>query len=105
MRGDLTPQAMTTLKAGCPSCGAPMDIIDRLTLYGVPAAVEHVKVRCAVGHWYTIPTDWLVGAGRGPRPRTAFQLVAGNDHRQSVSPFRSATRRVTRPSAGPGERS
>jgi hypothetical protein len=103
MRGDLNPQAMTTLKAGCPSCGAPMEIIDRFTLFGVPAPVEHVKVRCVAGHWYTTPTDWLVSAGRGSRRRAAFQLGGGDDHRRSVSPFLTATRQVTRPSAGPGE--
>ncbi|MBV8711807.1 MAG: hypothetical protein JOY56_08500 [Solirubrobacterales bacterium] len=34
-----------------------MEVTDRFILHGVPAPVEHVKVRCPVGHWFTIPTD------------------------------------------------
>jgi hypothetical protein len=54
-----------------------MEIIDRFTLYGVPAPVEHVKVRCGVGHWYTIPTDWLARPDRDPRHPAACREPAG----------------------------
>jgi hypothetical protein len=59
MPGDLKPETVTAPELDCPGCGAPMEITDRFTLHGVHAPVEHVKVRCCVGHWYTIPTDWL----------------------------------------------
>jgi hypothetical protein len=43
----------------CPSCGLPAEIIDRFTLDGVPAPVEHVKIACVARHWYTVPVDRL----------------------------------------------
>jgi hypothetical protein len=59
----------------CPSCGMPTEVIDRFTLTGVPAAAEHIKVRCVVGHWYTIPTDSIAPTdlepGRRPTSRAA----------------------------------
>jgi hypothetical protein len=84
MPSDLNPDAVTTA-LDCPGCGAPMEIIDRFTLYGVPEPVEHVKVRCIVGHWYTIPTDWLA---RGPQPRRrgAAQEGTGADDRAPTTP-------------------
>jgi hypothetical protein len=41
----------------CPSCGMPMEVIDRFTLKGVPAPTEHIKAQCVLGHWFTIPTE------------------------------------------------
>ena len=55
----------TGFEYDCPSCGVPMEVIDRFILNGVPTPVEHVKVRCPIGHWYTIPTEWLAGVGTG----------------------------------------
>jgi hypothetical protein len=57
MSRDLNP--MSTFELDCPTCAAPMEVIDRFTLWGVPSDVEHVKVRCVVGHWFTLPTDSL----------------------------------------------
>jgi hypothetical protein len=74
MHSELNPQA--TAQHDCPGCGAPMEIIDRFTLYGVPAPVEHVKVRCVLGHWYTIPTDWLATSASGRRLRRSFDELA-----------------------------
>ena len=53
------PKAPSGFDHDCPSCGAPTQVIDRFTLDGVPDPVEHVKVRCVIGHWFTIPADWL----------------------------------------------
>ena len=44
----------------CPSCGLPAAITDRFTLGGVPGPVEHVKIGCVAGHWYTLPVDYVL---------------------------------------------
>jgi hypothetical protein len=87
MRSDVNPEAATGFELDCPSCGAPMEIIDRFTLYGVPEPVEHVKVRCAVGHWYTIPTDWFASPDRIPRAHAPARQVTATDHGASVAPL------------------
>jgi hypothetical protein len=46
----------------CPTCGLPAEITDRFTLDGVPTRVEHVKLVCVKGHWYTPPVDQLLVA-------------------------------------------
>lgn len=83
MPSDVNPKTATTAELDCPGCGAPMEIIDRFTLYGVPAPVEHVKVRCVVGHWYTIPTEWLARPDRDP-PRHAVSRAG--DQRLPATP-------------------
>jgi hypothetical protein len=50
----------------CPTCGLPTEIIDRFTLDGAPMPVEHVKLVCVRGHWYTIPIDQLRRSGTVP---------------------------------------
>jgi hypothetical protein len=37
----------------CPACGLPAEIVDRFTLEASPHPVEHVKIRCLAGHWFT----------------------------------------------------
>jgi len=64
----------STFEFDCPTCGAPTEVIDRFTLWGVPADVEHIKVRCVVGHWFTLPTDSLT-----PPPDGARRSVTVND--------------------------
>lgn len=44
----------------CPTCGMPAEITDRFVLDGVPTPVEHVKLVCVRGHWYTPPIDQLL---------------------------------------------
>jgi hypothetical protein len=41
----------------CPNCGLPAEITDRFTLAGAPSPIEHVKLVCAAGHWYTLPVE------------------------------------------------
>jgi hypothetical protein len=90
---DLNPQIVTRIALDCPGCAAPAEIIDRFTLYGAPAPVEHVKVRCVLGHWYTIPTDWLASTdgarGRGDM-RKARIGAAGEPEIGRTSPVRSS---------------
>jgi hypothetical protein len=56
------------LELNCPTCGAPMEVIERFTLPGAPEDVEHLKVQCIVGHWFTPTTESLVEADRDGRP-------------------------------------
>jgi hypothetical protein len=63
-RGDATTDNHkpdnTKLQTGalvdCATCGLPAEITDRFTVGGAPAPVEHVKIVCVRGHWYTLPT-------------------------------------------------
>jgi len=56
----------------CPTCGLPAEIIDRFTLGGAPAPVEHVKLFCVNRHWYTLPVDHPAVADSGrPQPLVA----------------------------------
>lgn len=71
MSRHLNPKDDSELEHDCPSCGAPSRVIDRFTLYGVPEPVEHVKVQCVIGHWFTIPTEWLAEAGTPVEPSSA----------------------------------
>lgn len=41
----------------CPTCALPAEVVDRFVLDGSPHPVEHVKLRCITGHWFTVPTD------------------------------------------------
>jgi hypothetical protein len=53
----------------CPLCGLPAEIVARFTFDGSPGPVEHVKVLCVGGHWFTLPVDSLrlpVMTGRSP---------------------------------------
>jgi hypothetical protein len=51
----------------CSSCGLPATITDRFTLNGSPGPVEHVKLVCALGHWFTPPIESLPCRLREPR--------------------------------------
>lgn len=69
--GDATPLL------DCPSCGLPAEITGRLTLHGVPAPVQHMKVVCPAGQWYTLPVDGLT---RHERPQVDEQQRAAGVH-------------------------
>jgi len=43
----------------CPLCGLPAEIVARFTFDGSPGPVEHVKLACVAGHWFTLPVDSL----------------------------------------------
>lgn len=43
----------------CPLCGLPAEIVARFTFDGSPGPVEHVRLACVAGHWFTLPVDSL----------------------------------------------
>ena len=43
----------------CPVCGLPAEVVARFRLDGAPRPVEHVKLVCLGGHWFTLPVDGL----------------------------------------------
>jgi hypothetical protein len=51
-------------QARCHGCGRPAEITDRFTLASTSGDVEHVKVRCDKGHWFTLRAEDVE-----PRPR------------------------------------
>jgi hypothetical protein len=42
-----------------PACRAPASIVDRWTLGSTDGPVEHVKIGCEGGHWFTPTVDSL----------------------------------------------
>jgi hypothetical protein len=47
----------------CPSCHEPAEIVDRFTLGSTDGPLRHLKIRCAAGHWYTMPADRVQAYG------------------------------------------
>jgi hypothetical protein len=41
----------------CPTCHEPAEIVDRFSLDSTDGPLRHLKIRCAAGHWYTMPAD------------------------------------------------
>jgi hypothetical protein len=41
----------------CPECNLPAEIADRFTLSGTDGALEHLKIVCMAGHWFTPLAD------------------------------------------------
>ena len=60
----------------CPTCGMPAEITDRFVLDGAPTPVEHVKLACVRGHWYTMPVDQPFITGlRRHHPRRSADVI------------------------------
>ncbi|MFC4948981.1 hypothetical protein [Pseudonocardia sp. GCM10023141] len=57
---------------GCPECGGPAEIVDRMVLASTSGPVDHVKVRCLHRHWFLLPVDqcpgWDAAAVARPTP-------------------------------------
>ena len=51
----------------CPECGLPAEILDRFMVDGSPHPVEHIKLTCVVGHWFTLPVDVQTGVSAAQR--------------------------------------
>ncbi len=49
----------TTEYIGCPGCGAPAEIVDRFVLDSTDGPLEHLKVWCVTGRWFTVLTENL----------------------------------------------
>jgi hypothetical protein len=60
----------------CPRCGLPATITDRFTLNGSPDPVEHVKLVCVVGHWFTPPIESLPPRLHQPRRADSSRMPA-----------------------------
>ena len=45
----------------CPTCGAPLELLDRATLRSTSGPLAIVKVLCAAGHRFRCPPELLVG--------------------------------------------
>ena len=43
----------------CPQCGLPAAITDRFAFGSTSGSMEHVKIRCSDGHWFTLPEEAL----------------------------------------------
>lgn len=37
----------------CPQCDLPAEITDRFSFASTDGPAEHVKTKCAAGHWFT----------------------------------------------------
>ena len=46
--------------AACPVCPRPTRVLEAFSLSSTSGAVDHVRVTCPVGHWFTMPADRLV---------------------------------------------
>ena len=55
----------------CPSCHEPAEIVDRVSLGSSDGPYRHLKIRCASGHWYTMPAERVRAYGS-----TALDLAA-----------------------------
>jgi hypothetical protein len=47
----------------CPSCHEPAEIVGRFSLDSTDGPMRHLKIRCAAGHWYTMPADRVQAYG------------------------------------------
>jgi hypothetical protein len=75
----------------CPDCRRPAQIIERFTVAGSPAAVEHVKVICASGHWFTLPLDTLA-AYREPQTEDVRHRRPARHRHPEIAHPRSGSR-------------
>ena len=48
----------------CPQCMAPAELLARWTWASTDGPVEHVKIRCVLGHWFAMPA-WMLSASGG----------------------------------------
>jgi hypothetical protein len=55
----------------CPECHEPTSVLERFTLHSTDGPLEHVKVRCRDGHWFTLPGDRVVAYAALHRDRAA----------------------------------
>ena len=59
----LDPRDMKDLEIiGCPSCGAPAEIVWRTRLASTAGPIEHLDVRCIRRHTFFMPSAGLDGS-------------------------------------------
>ncbi len=44
---------------GCPVCEHPAEILRRFVLESTDGPLEHVKIRCLIGHGFLMPVELL----------------------------------------------
>lgn len=44
---------------GCPACDQPTEILRRFVLESTGGPIEHVKIRCLLGHGFVMPVAML----------------------------------------------
>jgi hypothetical protein len=49
----------------CPECALPATVTPRGEYGSTSGPVEHVFVRCVIGHWFLGPAETLIGNGGG----------------------------------------
>jgi hypothetical protein len=49
----------------CPTCAEPAEVLDSFSLGATDGPSRHLKIRCAAGHWYTLPADRVRAYGVG----------------------------------------
>ena len=52
----LRPGTVTT----CPVCPRPARVLEAFPLMSTGGHVDHVKVSCPAGHWFTLPAERLM---------------------------------------------
>jgi hypothetical protein len=63
--------------ARCPECERPATIIDRFWLTSTSGSIEHLKIACFGGHWFT-PRAEEVETFSAPVPQTAPADATGS---------------------------
>ena len=72
-------EASSTMFLDCPAyldprgatrCGLPAAVEDRYLAGSTSGPLESVRIRCARGHWFNGPVEFLAGDAR-PLPRPA----------------------------------
>jgi hypothetical protein len=50
-------EPVTPMAVPCPQdgCGGSAEVFDRFSLWSTDGDILHVKIRCGVGHWFTLP--------------------------------------------------
>jgi hypothetical protein len=59
------------LPVACPSCGQPAKVLDEFTMGSTDGPIDHLKTRCADGHWYTLPAERVALYMAGPEALAA----------------------------------
>jgi hypothetical protein len=69
---------------GCPQCGVPAEVEQRVVLGSTEGPVEHVKVVCLARHWFMLPAEQCPGAGRPAAPTGSEGSPRPLYHRRSA---------------------
>jgi hypothetical protein len=55
----------------CPDCGLIAEVVERFVLPSTDGPIEHLKMVCAAGHWFTPTIETLANGSPGhPKEET-----------------------------------